>query len=158
MKTLTKIFRYLLAICMILMVVVTTYQVIMRYCFNNSPSWTEEFVRFIFVWVSFIAAALGIQEKIHIGIDAVVMHLPKKIQRYIQIFVLVLLGSFGIYTGYTAIPVMKITKTQLSPAMRVPMNYIYLAMLVFGILSVLYASVEIAKTARLIKSENRGVE
>ena len=73
---LNKLLRYILAISMLIMVSVTFYQIIMRYVFNRAPSWSEEFVRYLFVWISVLGAGMGIQEKVHIGVDAVVNLFP----------------------------------------------------------------------------------
>ena len=94
--------KWFLAIIMIGITFLTFYQVVMRYVFNNAPSWAEELVRFLFIWCTFIAAAIGIEEKIHIGIDVVVNLLPSKIQKSVEILVyaaLIVFSGYLIYYG-----------------------------------------------------------
>ena len=148
MKRFNKLIQLLLAAIMIVMVVLTFYQVIMRYVFNNTPSWTEEVVRFLFVWASLVGAAIGIQEKAHIGIDVVVNLFPKRLQEFVSILVHALIAAFGGIVLYYSIPVISITANQKAPATGLKMSYVYLSTLVFGVLCILYAAKEILATCR----------
>lgn len=60
-----------LVICIIVMVVVIFVQVLARYAFNNSLSWTEELARFLFVWASWIGISYGEKRSEHITITMV---------------------------------------------------------------------------------------
>lgn len=50
------------------MVLVIFGQIIMRYIFNNSLSWSEELGKFLFVWMSWIGISIGAKRKEHIKI------------------------------------------------------------------------------------------
>ena len=54
-----KIEEYFLVYSLILMVALVFIQVIMRYIFNNSLSWSEELVRYIFIWQIWLGASLN---------------------------------------------------------------------------------------------------
>lgn len=60
-----------LVVCIVIMVVVIFLQVIARYVFNNSLSWTEELARFMFVWISWIGISFGEKKGEHITITLV---------------------------------------------------------------------------------------
>ncbi|MCQ4636967.1 TRAP transporter small permease [Anaerovorax odorimutans] len=45
------------------------YQVVMRYVFNNSPAWSEEIARFMFVWESWLGVSLTQKYGKHIKIE-----------------------------------------------------------------------------------------
>ncbi|WP_338946764.1 TRAP transporter small permease [Fusobacterium canifelinum] len=51
-----------------LMVIIIFVQVIMRYIFNNSLSWSEELGKFLFVWISWLGISIGAKRKEHIKI------------------------------------------------------------------------------------------
>ena len=51
-----------------LMVFIIFAQVIMRYIFNNSLSWSEELGKFLFVWISWLGISIGAKRKEHIKI------------------------------------------------------------------------------------------
>ena len=61
-KTLTWIvFSIMLALLVI--------QVICRYCFDWPLAWAEELVRYTYIGVSFLGAAVAVRENSHICID-----------------------------------------------------------------------------------------
>lgn len=65
---LDKLEEIVLVIMFALMVLVIFGQVIMRYVFNNSLSWSEELGKFLFVWISWIGISIGAKRKEHIKI------------------------------------------------------------------------------------------
>lgn len=60
-----------LVLCIFVMVVVIFLQVVMRYGFNNSLSWTEELARFLFVWASWIGISFAQKKGEHIKITLI---------------------------------------------------------------------------------------
>ena len=90
--------KWQLVLMMMTIAGLTFYQVIMRYVFNSASSWSEELIRFVFVWCSFIAAAVGVREGIHIGINIFVNLLPQKLIPLTEILVN-LLGIWFITVG-----------------------------------------------------------
>lgn len=60
----------ILVILFIILVAVIFLQVITRYVFNNSLSWTEALGRYIFVWLSWMGVSLGARKGEHIKITA----------------------------------------------------------------------------------------
>ena len=59
------------------MVALVAAQVLMRYVFNASVSWTDETSRLAFVWSIFLGIPLGIRSGSHIGIAALTARLPE---------------------------------------------------------------------------------
>jgi TRAP-type C4-dicarboxylate transport system permease small subunit len=62
---------------------VGTTQVIMRYIFNNSLSWSEELMRYIFIWMIFVGAAVTFRNNAHITIDFFTSLMPKKVRKVV---------------------------------------------------------------------------
>ncbi len=60
------------------MVAAIFLQVIMRYVFDNSLSWSEELGRFVFEWLTWIGISLGARVGQHIKISLLVDKLPNK--------------------------------------------------------------------------------
>lgn len=65
-----------LFIMMVIMVIVIFFQVIMRYVFNNSLSWSEELGRYIFIWLSWLGVSIGARKGGHIRIEMLADRLP----------------------------------------------------------------------------------
>jgi TRAP-type C4-dicarboxylate transport system permease small subunit len=145
MKKLNAIIKYILVILLGLMFVLVTVQVILRYVFNSALSWSEELVRFIFVWATFLGAAIGIKEHIHIGVDAIVNLLPASVRRWADTIVYLIIFVFGIVLIAAGMPVVFLTHSQLSPALDLPMSYVYIAIPLAGFLSIVYAIAEVFK-------------
>ncbi len=116
----------------------TFYQIVMRYGFNKAPSWSEELVRFIFVWLTFIAAGMGVRERIHIGIDVVVNLLPSPLRKAASVIVALVIVAFGVFLLLTGIEITLGTHVQASPALGLPMSYVYAAIPFMGILMICF--------------------
>ncbi len=105
-------------------------QVVSRYVFNYTPSWSEELSRYLVVWTIFIGTAVGVRKNIHIGVDAFIRLAP----RWMKVVFEVLLNLIGAAVSgvliYLAVLFIKdtIDYEQLSPAMQIPMFLPYLAM------------------------------
>lgn len=71
-----KLLEFLLVICLGAMVFMVLGNVILRYGFNSGITVSEELSRFLFVWLIFLGAVVGMREGAHLGIDTVVRMLP----------------------------------------------------------------------------------
>ena len=130
--------RAFVAGMMLAITILTFYQIIMRYIFNSAPSWSEELVRFIFVWLTFIAAGMGVRERIHIGIDVVVNLLPPSLKKAAETLVALIIIVFGGFLLVTGVELTRGTHLQASPALGLPMSYVYAAMPVLGVLMICF--------------------
>ena len=72
------------AICMIIMTSLTFANVIARYVFSASFSFSEEITTYLFVMLSLIGSAAAARRKAHLGFTAILDLLPKGLQRAIQ--------------------------------------------------------------------------
>jgi C4-dicarboxylate transporter, DctQ subunit len=105
-------------------------QVVSRYGFNFTPSWSEELSRFLIVWSIFIGVSIGVRKNQHIGVDALIRFMPHKLKVASEVLLnLIGLVVVGILV-YISIGYIKDTMEyeQLSPSMRIPMYIPYMAM------------------------------
>jgi len=81
------------------------FQILGRYVFNYSISWSEEAAIFVQIWIVMLGAGLAMRNRHHIGIDLVVSRLPPLFRSLLKStsfllsvwFLLVLVvGSFGL--------------------------------------------------------------
>lgn len=114
-------------------------QVIMRYVFQNSLTWSEELARYMFVWLVYFAVSYTARREKHIRIDAAISLYPKAIRPYIEILSEIIVLAFSIFIAVTGVTVFgKITWSgQLSPAIGIPMQFVYAAPLIGFILTAL---------------------
>ena len=106
---------------------IITYAVIMRYVFNDSPSWAEEVTRFIFIWSAFLSISLCIKRQSSIRIDILLNVLSERgrtvLLMCVNIFVAVVLAYW--LKGAVNVTRTLISNGQTSPALLIPMWTIY---------------------------------
>jgi TRAP-type C4-dicarboxylate transport system permease small subunit len=81
-----------LATALFLIVVIA---VIARYGFGQAVSWTEEVPRYLLIWVSFLAASVGVLKRDHVGFDVLFNALPKPVRRVLGVALSVMIFGFG---------------------------------------------------------------
>ena len=91
-----KIEDIICAICLIVMTTLTFANVIARYVFSASFSFSEEITTYLFVLLSLIGSAVAARRKAHLGFTAILDLLPKGLQRLIQTM------SYGLATFFSA--------------------------------------------------------
>lgn len=125
------LYRFLKTVCFLLMLAMVTIifaQVIARYLLHNSLSWSEELGRYLFVWMSFIGSALAVRNKLHVSFDMLVLKLPPALQKLclvISYLAMMIFTAVLIYGGYRFV---LRGSTQISAAMQLPMQYVYLVL------------------------------
>jgi TRAP-type C4-dicarboxylate transport system permease small subunit len=80
----------LAVVAFIALCLTVSIQVISRYVFNFSFGWAEELPIFIFLWVSFISAAVAFREGSHLSVDFVADRFPAGFQKPLRLINLVL--------------------------------------------------------------------
>jgi TRAP-type C4-dicarboxylate transport system permease small subunit len=68
-KFLDNFEEYFCVWTMAIMTVIVFIQVVMRYVFSNSLSWSEELARFIFLWLSWMGASYAVKERSHFRVE-----------------------------------------------------------------------------------------
>jgi len=129
----------ILSVILGLIVVVMFAQVIFRYAFNNSLTWSEEVVRFLFIWLVFIGASILIRDKWHIGVDFFVDLLPSGWKKRVQLMDTLLIVCFLIFLSISGFFWMYYTRGTVSSALGLPLNIIlYGALPISSLLGILY--------------------
>ena len=118
---------FLLVIFSIIMVVATFLQVIFRYFFNQPLFWSEEVSRYCFVWIVFVGAAIALKHGSHIGVDYFVKYLPFRFKTVLALLINCGIAVFLILVIFQSILVVQVNMSQYSPAIRIPMGLVYLA-------------------------------
>lgn len=66
------------SVCLVLMVLTVTLQVVSRYVMKGTIPWTEEATRFLFIWMVFPAIGICAKKGKHIRITLLPSKLPRK--------------------------------------------------------------------------------
>ena len=132
-NALNRVEEGILVVILGIMVILTFAQVVSRYVFNNSLTWTEELSRYLFVWMSWVGVSLAAKEGQHICIDAVVNKFTGK-KMFVVINILaqvIMIGICGIIVKEGVVLVQKMGAIHsVSPVLDIPMGICYLSVVV----------------------------
>ena len=85
-------------VCIILasaLFIIVVAAVVARYGFGQAVSWTEEVPRYLLIWISFLAAAVGVFNRDHVGFDVLFNALPRPVRRVLGVTLSALILLFG---------------------------------------------------------------
>jgi TRAP-type C4-dicarboxylate transport system permease small subunit len=100
--------------------------------------WVEETSRFLFIWLSFLGAALAVEQAVHIRIDFFARLLPARPRLLLEILVYLGMVVFAIVMTYEG-ALVSLRAGDRSPVLLIPMSYAYLALPVGGTAILLFA-------------------
>ncbi|MEM0991854.1 MAG: TRAP transporter small permease [Bacteroidota bacterium] len=140
-ENINRIIEFILISIFALLVIDVLWQVFARYVLGQSFSFTEEFARFALIWLAILGAAYLNGQKEHLAMDFWLKKLSpekrKKRMQVIEIFMLVFALVVMVIGGgnlvYTTLYL-----GQVSPAMRIPLGYVYAIVPISGILILFY--------------------
>ncbi|WP_040984433.1 TRAP transporter small permease [Oceanobacillus jeddahense] len=153
MERVESIFKYITVFLMGVIIVTVTLQIVAREIIYFPVSWTQEVAKYSFIWMSLIGAALGIRNLSHVSIDVIVNKLPPKIEKFIQYFIEVSIILLMTVLLVQSFRFSLSAAGQTSPIIGVPMSVVYVALIVFSILSILFAFEKIVKLNKGISIE-----
>lgn len=130
-----RLLKLALVCCLGLMVVLVFGNVVLRYGFNSGITVSEELSRMLFVWMTFLGAAVGLREHAHLGVDSLVRRLSPAGMRAC------LTAGHLLMLAITALMIkgcwaqMVINLTVLAPVTGLSMGLFYAGGVVFGVTS-----------------------
>ena len=138
-KGLDKVLEFICCTLLALMTILVTWQVVSRYVLNNPSTITEELVLFSFVWMGLLGGAYLFGKNEHMAMTFLFDKLSEKNQIKVRIFFELVIMAFAVFIlvfgGYN---MSKLSMGQLSSSLQIPMGYVYLALPLSGITTVIY--------------------
>ncbi len=151
-NSLDKLILFICVVLFMFMTVVGTYQISARYIFKDPSTISEELISYSFAWMSMFAASYVFGKKDHMRMVFFIEKFDKKIQIYISILceIFIFLFAFGVLVcGGKAIT--ELTMTQISPALRVSMGYVYSVLPTCGVITSIYSILNINNLLKELK-------
>lgn len=94
-------FGMVLAVAGLLAIVaVVFYQVFGRYVLNDPPTWAENAALVLVLYVTLIAAAVGVRDAGHIGMESLLILAPDRLRERLELLIHVLVALFGAGMAY----------------------------------------------------------
>jgi TRAP-type C4-dicarboxylate transport system permease small subunit len=119
--------KILLVVSGAAMSVIVMLQIIFRFVIFVPLPWSEELARYLMIWTGMVGSFVALREGRHIGVTMVVDRLPPRAATCVSIFVQAATILFLAVVAQQGLALTLVNLNQLSPAMRIPMFYPYLA-------------------------------
>jgi C4-dicarboxylate transporter DctQ subunit len=154
-KILTYFEEWTLFITVMAALIALFVNVVLRYGFNYSLAWSEELVREVIIYTTFIGCSVAIKERKMIKIDASVQLLPRlKVPlTFFSNIATLIFAWMMIYYGWLMVALQHRTH-QKTIIMQIPLAYLYAILPLMGVLwslrtiQVLYEDIMALKAAK----------
>jgi len=113
-------------------------QVFYRYVLNDSLVWSEEAVRFEQFWLVMLATGLCAQRRAHIRLEGFEAVVPRRFRRGIEVFGDCVTIGCCLFLLWTGVGLTLESVDTLSSASQISMSYVYAAMPVGAVLTILW--------------------
>ena len=149
-----------LAVCLLLTVgfiLCLLLQIFFRYVVNSPLTWTGELAVFQFLWVVLLLASVGVRENFHVRLTLLVDCLGPGLRRLVERLVLAAIVAFGIYMVTAGLRFVDLTWGNSSAAIRYPLQALYSAAPVSGLLIAIHGLARLLSERPLIQSSGEAV-
>ncbi len=133
--------RLLTALCaagFMVMFVLGVATVFFRFVVERSLTFPDELIRYLFVWMVMLGAAIAYRRGIHAAITMFTMALPAQIQRVVMVIATLIALVFFLVLLRQGIALTIVVMPQISPALEVSMSWVYGAIPVGGAFLMIY--------------------
>ena len=140
---------HLACVCLAALGAIVIYGVVLRYVFNASQPYVEQVALLMVISVAMFGAAAGARESGHIGLDSIVLLLPKKAQAVVHAIVEVLILAFAVLLFYGSWHMATSTYHDTIPTLGISEAFRYLppimAAVLIGIFSIEHLATQFLK-------------
>ena len=139
-KILTFFEEWTLFVSVIVALVALFVNVVLRYGFNYSLAWSEELVREVIIYTTFIGCSAAVKNRSMIKIDASVQLLPKLKMplTYFSNFATIIFASIMIYYGWLMM-MLQYRTHQKTIIMEIPLVILYAILPLMGVMMMIRA-------------------
>jgi len=116
--------------------------------------WAEEYALISMVWLTFIGASIAYESNSHLAVDLLLLILPKKGSKIIELITEILVMPFFITLIIGGIKMVDTTKNSITPALNISVAFQYLPALVGGLIMLMFNIEKIVKKIIDLKSNN----
>lgn len=144
-ELLDKILSVITVILYIIMIIVVLMQIAARYIPSLTLSWTEEFTRFLFVFIVTLGAPLSLKYYAFADVDLLYDKLGNKAKKVLYVIIYLSVLIFDIVVILSGYNFVKLGSRSVSPALHWPMYLHHSTIILFGIFSTFYCIVKLIK-------------
>ena len=122
---------------LVILVSVVFSQVVARYVFNRTPTWTEELARYCQVWIILLTAPSCIRKGSHVAVDYFSHMLSPTARVRMDILISVLSLLYMAVVTVFGVRLMVVGRFQVSPALGINMSVVYAVLPLSGMLMIM---------------------
>ncbi|MDZ7722329.1 MAG: TRAP transporter small permease [candidate division KSB1 bacterium] len=155
LNKLSRVLEFFTAASMGILVIDVSWQVITRFILKAPSDFTEELATFLMIWVGLLGAAVAYNRKAHLGIDYFVAKFNPRnrlIAEGIVNFMVLFFSVSVLFYGGIQLVVRTFSLGQASPALGLPLGFVYLCVPVSGFFLTLYSIEYLLETIHQFKS------
>lgn len=137
-RRLNKIEELFIGYTLLLIAIVTTIQVFLRYLFGIAYDWVDEGSRYMTILITFVGAGVCVKYGTHFGMDALLQYSPNRIKHLLKVLAnLVSSVTMAVVFYYAWIQIGKLHQFEATtPSLQIPMYIPYLPIGIFaGVIS-----------------------
>lgn len=135
--------RAVIIVIFSVLVACVVWQVVSRYLLNTPSTVTDEMARFLFMWLALIAGAYTLGLRRHLAIDLLTAHLKGRAKRLSEAVILLIIALFAglvMVRGGGQLMARTLSSGQVTPALQIPMAYVYGAIPISGVIMLYYCA------------------
>ncbi len=157
-KGLNKVLEVVCCTLTALMTIFATWQVVSRYVFSKPSTATEELLLISFVWMGLLGAAYIFGKQEHMRMSFLVDKLNEKNQTKInllsEIVVFIFAALVLVFGGFK---ISSLAMGQSSASLQIPMGYIYFALPLSGMITMIYNVLNISDIIKSLKKTETNI-
>ena len=123
----------------VLMLLAISYQVVLRYVFGDTPSWSEELAVLLFSWSVLGGLALGVHEGWHVRLTLLPDMLPPGLRAWTERLTELVTAALGVFLAWSGWRFLDLTSGSTSAAIGYPIEILNALAPVSGALMALFA-------------------
>ena len=129
-----------LCVLMVALVTLIFAQVVTRYLLHVSLSWSEEFARYLLMWLAMLSAAYGFKIKAHFALVFLVNRIPRRTRNIVALAVSLLVCALLCLFVFKAVEITWSVRKQTGPATGLSKALPYSSGIVGGFLMLYYVA------------------
>lgn len=145
--------KYLCIILMVMLLILMTTEVVLRYIFNSSLVWSNDLVMILMAWLTFLGASIAVKEKAHFAIPILADKFKEKEFFFSLVVDLISLTFFGLLFIGGCI----ITKNSLhQDLMSLPGKWymVYMIVPITSFASIVHLAVDLVNSLRMRSTQS----
>ncbi|PWC32700.1 hypothetical protein TSO352_18895 [Azospirillum sp. TSO35-2] len=123
---------------MIILIAVLT-QIYGRYILNDSPAWTEILALVMVLYVTCFAAAVGVRDGRHIGMESLLTFAPERVRYAAEIIVYLGMIVFAMFMAWGGSVLSWEMWEYVNPGLPISQGWSYLPLAIGGVLIIVFA-------------------